>query len=146
MTYGLYVLGVEHQGDLRAASITWVSQASFEPSLMVMGIKKTGRPFSLLKESRKFALSIPESGQKDMAFAFFKTGEGKNGKMGDFAYETATTGAPIISAAMAWLEGEVQSIDETGDHAVVIGRITNAGVKRDGKALTLEELGLKYGG
>lgn len=38
------------------------------------------------------------------------------------------------------------SIDETGDHAVVIGEVTNAGVKRQAKPLTLAEMNLNYGG
>jgi flavin reductase (DIM6/NTAB) family NADH-FMN oxidoreductase RutF len=44
------------------------------------------------------------------------------------------------------VEGRVVHIDETGDHAVVIGQVTAAALKREGSPLTLAELGLKYGG
>ncbi|MFQ5898027.1 MAG: flavin reductase family protein [Candidatus Methylomirabilia bacterium] len=146
ITYGLYVLGVEHRGELAAASINWLTQASFTPPLVVLGVKKDGRTFALLKASRKFAVSFLKSGQRELAFAFFKPARVEDGKIGGYAYEIAETGAPIISQAPAWVEGQVLSIDETGDHAVVVSQVMNAGVKRHAAPLTLKELDLNYGG
>jgi len=144
--YGLQVLGVSDGKDMDVASINWTTQVSFQPPLVVIGVKKDSKPFGILKSGRKFALSFLESGQKDLAFAFFKTVTPENGKFGNYAYETAETGCPIISDAASWVEGNVLSIDETGDHAAVICQVTNAGVKREAKPLTLAELGVNYGG
>ena len=144
--YGLQVLGVADGQDMDVASINWTTQVSFQPPLVVIGVKKDSKPFGILKSGRKFALSFLESGQRDLAYAFFKSVTAENGKFGDHAYETAETGCPIISDAASWVEGEVLSIDETGDHAAVIGRVTNAGVKHEAKPLTLAELGVNYGG
>ncbi len=144
--YGLQVLGVSDGKELDVASINWTTQVSFQPPLVVVGVKKDSKPFGILKNGRKFALSFLESGQRDLAYAFFKSVAQANGKFGDYAYETAETGCPIISDAAAWVEAEVVSIDETGDHAVVIGRVINAGLKREAKPLTLAELGVNYGG
>jgi flavin reductase (DIM6/NTAB) family NADH-FMN oxidoreductase RutF len=144
--YGLQVLGVSDGNDLDVASINWTTQVSFQPPLVVIGVKKDSKPFGILKSGRKFALSFLESGQRDLAFAFFKSVTPENGKFGDHAYETAETGCPIISDAASWVEGNVLSIDETGDHAAVICQVTNAGVKHEAKPLTLAELGVNYGG
>lgn len=144
--YGLQVLGVSDGSSLDVASINWTTQVSFQPPLVVIGVKKDSKPFGILKSGRKFALSFLESGQRDLAFAFFKSVEPQNGKFGDYAYETQDTGCPIISDAASWVEAEVVSIDETGDHAAVVGRVINAGVKHEAKPLTLAELGVNYGG
>ena len=144
--YGLQVLGVSDGSQMDVASINWTTQVSFQPPLVVVGVKKDSKPFGILKTGRKFALSFLESGQRDLAFAFFKSVQPVDGKFGDYAYETAETGCPIISDAAAWVEAEVVSIDETGDHAAVIGKVVNAGVKRQSKPLTLAELGVNYGG
>lgn len=144
--YGLQVLGVSDGNELDVASINWTTQVSFQPPLVVIGVKKDSKPFSILKNGRKFALSFLESGQRDLAFAFFKSVAPENGKFGDYAYETAETGCPIISDAASWVEAEVVSIDETGDHAAVVGRVVNAGVKHEAKPLTLAEMGVNYGG
>ena len=143
---GVYILGVAHEGEVEGATITWLSQASFKPPLIMMGLKKDGRPYELLKQGRTFALSFLEKGQRDLAFAFFKEVDATDTEIGGYAYETADTGAPILLDAPAWLEGKVVSTDETGDHVVVVGEVTNAAVRREAEPLTLEELGLKYGG
>ncbi|MDE3075297.1 MAG: flavin reductase family protein [Chloroflexota bacterium] len=144
--YGLQVLGVSDGQEKDVASINWTTQVSFQPPLVVVGVKKDSKPFSILKSGKKFALSFLESGQRDAAFTFFKSVAPEEGKFGNYAYETAETGCPIISEAASWVEAEVTSIDETGDHAAVIGRVINAGVKREAKPLTLAEMGVNYGG
>ncbi|HEX6513038.1 MAG TPA: flavin reductase family protein [Chloroflexota bacterium] len=144
--YGLQVLGVSDGKDLDVASINWTTQVSFQPPLVVIGVKKDSKPFGILKSGRKFALSFLENGQRDLAFAFFKSVTPENGKFGDYAYETAETGCPIITDAASWVEAEVVDINETGDHAAVLGRVINAGVKHEAKPLTLAEMGVNYGG
>lgn len=146
ITYGLYVLGVESQGEMAAASVTWVSQASFEPPLVMLGVKRDARPFALLKESRRFALSFLETGQAVIARTFFKTQSPEGGTLGGLRFSVEKTGAPILADALAFIEGDVVSIDETGDHAVVVAQVVGAGARREGSPLTLREVGLSYGG
>jgi flavin reductase (DIM6/NTAB) family NADH-FMN oxidoreductase RutF len=146
ITYGLYALGAEAEGHMAVSTVTWLTQASFEPPLVVLGVKKTSRPFQLLSKSRKLAISFLESGQRDLAYAFFKPTDRSGNTIGGFPFEVATTGAPILSDALGYIEARVVNIDETGDHAVVIAEVINAGVKRQGTPLSLRELGLNYGG
>lgn len=144
--YGLYVLGTKAGDQVTAATVNWVTQASFKPPLVVIGVKSDSTAFNLIKQGRVFALSFLGTGQGNLAFAFFRHVEAKDNKFGDIPFETAETGCPIISDAPAWVEGRVVEIVEYGDHAVVVGEVTNAGLKREEKALTLAEMGLKYGG
>ncbi|HWO94335.1 MAG TPA: flavin reductase family protein [Dehalococcoidia bacterium] len=144
--YGLYILTAKDGQQIASGAINWVTQASFQPPLVVMGVKTDSALYPVVTASRKFALSILGTGQKDLAFAFFKHQEPSEGRLGDYAFETHTTGAPIISDAPAWVEGDVVEIVERGDHAIVIGEVTEAGVKRESAPLTLEECGVKYGG
>jgi flavin reductase (DIM6/NTAB) family NADH-FMN oxidoreductase RutF len=145
--YGLYVLGVEHGGEDSAAAINWVTQTAFEPPLIVMGVKKDSGAYALLKKGGNFALSFLESGQKDLAFTFFKptTVEGNliNGQLFE---RGAHSGAAVISACPGFVEGKMVGEVDMGDHSCVVGEVTNAVLKRDYKILTLEECGVKYGG
>jgi flavin reductase (DIM6/NTAB) family NADH-FMN oxidoreductase RutF len=62
-------------------------------------------------------------------------------------FEPATNGAPLITAAPAWVEGRVISEVDTGDHSCIVAEVTNAGLREpDPKVLTLDEVGVKYGG
>jgi flavin reductase (DIM6/NTAB) family NADH-FMN oxidoreductase RutF len=146
LTYGLHVLGAAHEGEAGAATVTWVTQGSFEPPLLVLGVKKDGYVYGLVRRSRKLALSLLLQDQLDVAKAFFKAPRLEEGRLAGRTFGTGVTGAPILDDAAAFLEGEVQSADETGDHAVVIARIVNAGVRREGAPLELRPTGMSYGG
>ena len=144
--YGLFVLGTRQGDTINGAAINWLTQSSFHPPLIAMGIKRDSDAFAHMKDSGVFALSMLESGQKDMAFALFKPTDHDGNKLNGYAYEEAGTGAPIFVDAPAWVEGKVTDIIERGDHAVIVGEVTNAGVRREAKPLTLAETGVYYGG
>ena len=144
--YGLYVLAAKNGDEINAGAINWVTQTSFSPPLIVMGVKKDSGLYSTLKASGSFALSFLESGQKDLAFGFFKPTSVEGQTINGQAYETASTGAPVISAAPAFVEGKVVGEVAIGDHSCIVGEVTNAVVKREANILTLDEAGVKYGG
>ena len=54
--------------------------------------------------------------------------------------------APLRSDAPASVECDVVGFYELGDHSVVVGKVTDAHVKRDAEALTMKETGWNYGG
>ena len=144
--YGLYVLGAAHGGKSTVATVNWVTQTAFAPPLVVVGIKKDSGSHAMVKDSGKFTLSFLESGQKKIATSYFKHVEPQNGKFGEFAYENGVNGCPIISDAAAAVECDVVGFYELGDHSVVVGKVTEAHVKRDAEALTMKETGWNYGG
>ena len=144
--YGLYVLGTNDDGRLNAATVNFVTQASFKPPLTAVGVKVDSASFDFIKSSRAFSLSILGSGQKDLAFNFFKAVDAEGDRIGGQAFETAETGAPIIKAAPAWVDCKATDIVERGDHAVVVGEVVAAGVREETKILTMDECGVKYGG
>ncbi len=145
--YGLYILGVSHAGEDSAACINWVTQTSFDPPLVVMGVKKDSGAYALLKKSGKFALSFLESGQKDLAFAFFKPTTVEANHINGYEFERgAISAAPVISATPAFIEGTYVGEVDMGDHSCVVGLVTDAVLKRDYQILTLKECGVNYGG
>lgn len=146
LPYGLAVLGARRGDELAAGTINWLSQCSFKPPLVVMGVKGDSRVHALAKAAGHFALSMLGSGQGELAFAFFKPTQHGEGKLNGYGYETTETGAPIISDAPAWLECRLVHAFEGGDHSVFVGEVIDAGVKREAPMLTLGELGLRYGG
>lgn len=144
--YGLYVLGASHEGEVGMATINWVTQTSFAPPLVVMGVKGDSHSHELLKGSRKFALSMLKSGQKDHAYAFFKPAAPEDGKINGFAFSTAENGCPTLDDAAGYVAGDIREVVEVGDHSIFIGEVTEAALKEEAEALTLKEIGANYGG
>jgi flavin reductase (DIM6/NTAB) family NADH-FMN oxidoreductase RutF len=144
--YGLYVLAAKDGDEVGSGAINWVTQTSFAPPLIAMGVKKDSHLYSVLQKSGQFALSFLATGQKDVAFAFFMPTVVEGGNINGSAFETHETGAPVISSAAAFVEGKVVGNVDIGDHACVIGEVTNAGILSGAGILTLDEVGVKYGG
>lgn len=152
--YGLYVLTASNGGERTAATVNWVTQASFQPPLVVVAIKTDSHSWSVVKASGSFALNMLGKDQGQVAYAFFKPAESDDQQIGGQRYRRGETGAPILEAAPGFVECRVVETVEKGDHAVVVGEVVNAGVAKEpeGRAddvtLWLKDLGPKifYGG
>jgi flavin reductase (DIM6/NTAB) family NADH-FMN oxidoreductase RutF len=144
--YGLYVLGVGSGSSATVSTVNWLTQASFQPPLVAVGVKRDTGTYELLRSAGQFAISVLGTGQKDLAFAFFRHVEPAGNRFGNYDFETHTTGAPVMVDAPAWFECRVRTVVEEGDHAIVVGEVVEAGVRTETKALTMEECGVAYGG
>ena len=144
--YGLYLLGARDGDNRTIATINWVTQTSFGPPLVVMGVKNDSGAHGMLKSSGKFALSMLKSGQKDMAYAFFKHVEPEGNAIGGFAFSDAENGCPTLDDTAGYVAGDVVEFVERGDHSVVIGEVKEAKLHGEAEILTLKEIGANYGG
>ena len=153
--YGLYVLTAANQkGDVAAGTVNWVTQVSFEPPLVVVGVKTDSHAHPLIKETKAFALNVLGKGQQGTAFTFFKPAEKKGDTISGEPFRAGTTGAPILTNAPAFVECTLESTVEMGDHSVFVGKVVEAGVAKppegraDDATLWLKDLGDKvfYGG
>src|SRR6266508_1537467 len=128
--YGLYVLTVVGKdGSISAATINWVTQASFTPPLLALGVKADSHAHQLVKEAGVFVLNILGKGQQGVAFAFFKPAEVKDHTLSGEPYHNGTTGAPILDHAPAYVECRlVASVEGKGDHSVFVAEVIDAGL------------------
>lgn len=153
--YGLYVITAETEdGNVAAATVNWVTQASFEPPLVVVCIKVDSQAYRLIKDTKAFALNVLGKDQQGAAFAFFKPAHKDGQTISGEPYHRGKTGAPIFESVPAFIECELVETVEKGDHAIFIGEVVNAGVNKqpegraDDATLWLRDLGEKvfYGG
>jgi flavin reductase (DIM6/NTAB) family NADH-FMN oxidoreductase RutF len=152
--YGLYVLTAAHGDKVAAATVNWVTQASFEPPLVAVGVKADSHAHALIKDARAFALNVLGKGQGPLAYTFFKPAERQGQTISGEAFKPGTTGAPILASTPAFIECTLEATVEKGDHSIFVGKVVEAGVARqpegraDDATLWLKELGDKvfYGG
>lgn len=153
--YGLYVLTAEsNSGKIAAATVNWVTQVSFNPPLVVVGVRVDSFAHTAINEAGSFALNILGKGQNDTAFTFFKPQEREDMSIGGHSFQKGVTGSPIFENFPAFIECNLLEVVEKGDHSIFVGEVVNAGVKEqtegraDEKILWLKELGenMYYGG
>ncbi len=153
--YGLYVLTAEGKdGRVSAGTVNWVTQAAFQPPLIVVGVKADSLGHGIIKEAGAFALNILGKDQQSAAYTFFKPLERDGNTIGGQPFRSGSLGAPILENAPAFVECSLVETIEKGDHSIFIGEVKDAGVsvelsgRPDDATLTLKDLGEKvfYGG
>ena len=153
--YGMFVLTAAHpDGRVAAAAVNWVTQASFEPPLVAIGVKADSGAHALIKDTQKFALNVLGKGQQGVAFTFFKPAERKGDTISGEPVRAGSTGAPILTNAPAYVECTLETTVELGDHSIFVGKVVDAGVAKtpegrlEDATLWLKDLGDKiyYGG
>ena len=145
--HGVYIVGVKADSQVNAFTATWLTQVSFTPPLIALGIRKDSHSFEMVKQGRVFSVNFVGKNQKPLVEHFVKPSTSAGEKLKDVRVLLGKIGSPILEEAIGFIECEVREIaNEQGDHAVVIGEVVGAGVHRDEPALTLMDTGWHYGG
>lgn len=149
--YGFYSITARSEDDLNAMVANWVTQVSFTPRLVAVGIAKDAYTHQLIGEGGVFAVNIFNKDDQDALMPFTKSRDKKPEKMEEASYEAAPeTGCPILEGAAAYVECEVvEIVDVGGDHDIVVGKAVNAAVMKEGDetdTLTLPHIGWSYAG
>src|SRR2546427_7962986 len=71
LSNGVYVLTSRSEDRYGAATVTWVSQASFKPPLIMAAVRRESNVFECLAESRSAVLHIVGDRQQEIARRFF---------------------------------------------------------------------------
>ena len=140
--YGLYVLTAKGKDDaVAAATVNWVTQASFAPPLVVVGVKTDSHAHALIKESKAFALNVLGKGQTAMAFTFFKPATREGQTISGEPFRWGSTGAPVLERTPAFVECRLVDTVERGDHSVFVGEVVEAGLPKpvEGRAERIEK-------
>jgi flavin reductase (DIM6/NTAB) family NADH-FMN oxidoreductase RutF len=147
LSNGVYVLTSRCTDRYGAATVTWVSQASFKPPLLMAAVRTESNVFKCLRESGIAALHIVSVEQQDIARRFFCATDAAPGTINGEPFAEGRTAAPILANLPAHIECRVQQIVDTdGDHAIVILRVVEAECRRQFRPLTIADSPWEYGG
>ncbi len=146
ITYGLYVVTASDGERVAGGTVTWLSQCSMKPPLVMIGVQKDSGLRAVLDRARAFAAHLVGKEQRALANAFFKPAALHDGRINGYAFKKGHTGAPVLTDAPAWFECRVTDELTRGDHVVYVAEVVDAVVQRDEEPLTLRDTGLAYGG
>ena len=129
--YGLYVLtAADKGGRMTAATINWVTQCSFVPPLVAIGVKADSQTHAVIDEAKEFVLNVIGKDDNAVAFAFFKPAAVEGGTIGGEPFTPgAVVKAPVLEKAPAHVECRVVDAVRRGDHTFFVGEVVEARVK-----------------
>ena len=135
---GLYVVGTCAGTQRNLMTISWVTQVAMRPKLVGIGVESDAVTHRLLTDGMVFALSLLPRTERALVRRFAKpvtdaevdedTGAGT---MQGQAVHAATTGAPILDVASAWLDCEVRHVLRLGSHSLFVGEVVDCDVAPD---------------
>jgi flavin reductase (DIM6/NTAB) family NADH-FMN oxidoreductase RutF len=147
LSNGMYIVTSANGGRYGAATITWLSQASFKPPLVMAAIRPTSTVFECLTESRVAAVHILDVDQQEMAQRFFAPTRCLDGTINGEPFAPGVTSAPILQNARAYFECLVRDVvKHDGDHAVVVMEVVEARCRAELRPLTVAASPWAYGG
>lgn len=146
LSNGLYVITSAASARYGAATVTWISQASFKPPLVMAAIRPDSNVYRCLAESGVAAVHVLDVEQQALAQKFFApttvTGSTINGE----PFSPGVTRAPVLENAHAYFECIVRQLVTLGDHAVVVMEVVEAQCRRGLSPLTVAASPWAYGG
>jgi len=147
LSNGVYVLTSRSEERYGAATVTWVSQVSFKPPLIMAAVRRESNVFKCLSVSRTAVLHIVGNGQQDIARTFFYPTRAEPGTINGEPFAQGRTTAPVLANLPAHVECRVERIlDAEGDHAMVILGVVEAECGDRVRPLTVADASWEYGG
>lgn len=145
---GLYVVGSRADSKRNLMTANWITQVSFDPKLVAVGVEKSALTHELISESQVFAISTVSREDRAIVRKFTKPVEVDGNTLNGFPFHDGVTGAPILDQAPAYLDCEVRQSVEVGNHTLFIGEVVDAGFQapEDTEVLRMEDTRMNYGG
>lgn len=138
LTHGVYVVGVGRDDYQNAFTAAWLMQVSFQPLLLAISINPANYSYQLLRNSGVCAVSVLDQTQYALAEHF---GRAIKDKMLGFRWQTAKTGAPILSESLAYFDCELCHCTDAGDHKIAVCRVVDAAILNPGEPLRYQQTG-----
>lgn len=138
ISYGLYIISSRKAEKFNAQIANTVFQITSEPPTIAVSINKQNLTHEFIRESKVFIANIlsKETPLQFIGQFGFKSGREMD-KFKDIKYKTGKTGAPILMEnTLGYLEAEVINSLDVGTHTIMIGRVVDAEIIKDGEPMT----------
>lgn len=141
----------------------WCQQVATEPKLVATAVEASVVTAALIRDGGVFAVSILRRQDRALVRRFVKPvtdvtfdAQGRPVTMAGHDVVVATTGAPVLAVALAWLDCEIRHELVLGSHVLFVGEVVDAGGagaaegddSQEGGAevLRMEDTRMNYGG
>lgn len=129
--------------DPHAMTANAFTSVSLEPPLVLVCVRQNAVMAETIRNHGSFAVSVLAAHQERVARLFADRNRPR-GKLGFATVETEAgpySGAPVITGALAWLECELRTVYDGGDHSIFIGQVHTLGRSTAEHALLFYEGG-----
>jgi 3-hydroxy-9,10-secoandrosta-1,3,5(10)-triene-9,17-dione monooxygenase reductase component len=105
---------------------------SLDPPLVSFAVGRNSSTWPKLREAGAFSINMLAEDQEALCRTFATSGADKFAGVG---WKAGATGSPLLNDVLAWIECRVEVEHDAGDHILVIGRVVDLDIGREGRPL-----------
>ncbi len=123
---GVAVVAVDSDGQQLGLTVGSLVSLSLDPPLVGVAIRRDAAMHELLRDAAAFGASFL-AGEQDALAQHFARGVPPIALWEGIARRPGPrTGAPLLAGAIGWLEAELRSVQDAGDHSWFVGEVVEA--------------------
>lgn len=148
ITYGLYAITAHHNGERGVFTANWLSQASFDPPVVMLSVENDSSTLPLIEQSGRFVICPLKSDQRDLAAALGKPKARAGDKFDALSLQTTETasGDLALSDSLGYVVCEVRSAVPAGDSIVFVADVVEIASFSDEAPLEMRAAGFRHAG
>jgi flavin reductase (DIM6/NTAB) family NADH-FMN oxidoreductase RutF/DNA-binding IclR family transcriptional regulator len=126
---GVVVAAAIHQGKPAGMAVGTFSSVSLDPPLVAFMPDKSSTSFPNIRDAGSFCINVLADDQEAVCRTFATRGIDKFAAL---EWEpTTSTGSPRLEGVVAWVDCDIETVIEAGDHYIVLGRVRDVGATRE---------------
>ena len=129
---GVTVITAAHDGVPVGMAVGSFASVSLEPPLVAFFAGKSSSSWPKIEATGAFCVNILADDQEEESRRFASKEEDKFAGIG---WKPAGSGSPLLDGVLAWIDCDIDSITDAGDHVCVMGRVRDLDVGHDGAPL-----------
>jgi 3-hydroxy-9,10-secoandrosta-1,3,5(10)-triene-9,17-dione monooxygenase reductase component len=109
------------------------ASVSLDPPLVAFFAGKSSTSYPAIAAAGHYCVNILGDDQEEVARVFAGKGDDKYSGIG--WRPSVATGAPVLNDVLAWIDCRIDAVHEAGDHWIVVGRVLDLEIGREGGPL-----------
>ena len=143
----LALIGSRSGDERNGMTASWITQLSMEPVLIGVGVDNTAVTHRLISEGGSFTVNLWNAEDTRVFVKFSKPASYADGTLNGRPVREATTGAPVFTEAIAWMDCEVRHAIDLGTHTLFVGELVDGDIHVDeARSASMSDTRMKYGG
>ena len=108
------------------------TSVSLDPPLVAFCAAHNSSTWPRIQATGHFCVNILEESHEEICRLFATKDADRFGGVG---WRKAESGAPVLDDALAWIDCRIDAEHDAGDHVIVVGRVLDLAVSKEGKPL-----------
>lgn len=129
---GVTVITAASEGEPVGLAVGSFSSVSLDPPLVAFFAGKGSTSWPKIEAAGSFCVNILAEDQEEICRRFASKDDDKFAGLG---WSPAGSGSPLLAGVLGWIDCDISSVIEAGDHYCVLGLVRDLHVEHDGAPL-----------